>query len=177
LTSTDTDQDTSTTVAATAQLKLDYTALATVLKLPQMTDKFYATVVRYLVEHTGFVSYKALADVHNEQPLVHNTQVNYTIGVSSELMCTSLWNSNTVQCTIDEYGMIWTSAATTTVSKLCSEQLLAATAVIPIQADVSLDVLNSAIKLSEKQNSAEAFSSNVIGAIIALYWGLYAEQY
>jgi hypothetical protein len=82
-----------------------------------------------------------------------------------------------VNCSIDEYGMISTSVATTTVPTSCSEQLLATTALVPIQANLSLDVLNSAIKLSEKQNSAEVFTSDVIGAIVDLHWDLHAEQY
>jgi hypothetical protein len=167
------NNDKSINTTTTALLKLDYTTLASVLKLSRMTDRHYATAVQFLVEKTGFVSYGALADVHSAQPLLYDTQGNHTIGVSSELMCTSLWHSDSVTCSINEYGVILpTITAATSYDKW-----FAATAVIPIQADLSLDVLNSAITLSEKQNSAEVFSSDVIGAIVDLHWNLHAEQY
>jgi hypothetical protein len=73
LASVDSHTDDSSTVA-TVKLKLDYTALATVLKLPQMTDKLYATAVQFLVKHTGFESYHALTDVYSERSLLHDTQ-------------------------------------------------------------------------------------------------------
>jgi hypothetical protein len=167
------NNDNSINTTTTGQLKLDYTTLASVLKLSRMTDRHYATAVQFLVERTGFVSYEALADVHSAQPLLYDTQGNHTIGVSSELMCTSLWHSDSVTCSINEYGVI----LPTTTAATSYDKWFAATAVVPIQADLSLDVLNSAITLSEKQNSAEVFSSDVIGAIVDLNWELHAEQY
>jgi uncharacterized integral membrane protein len=172
LTSGNSNSGDSTTVTA-APLKLDYTTLASVLKLREGTDTYYAAAVEFLVKHTGFVSYAALADIHSEQPLIHDTQGNHTIGVSSELICKSLWNRDTVTCNIDEYGIV---VPTTTASASCDEWLTA-TAVVPIQANLSLDILNSAITLSEKVKNAEVFSSNVIGAIIDLHLGLHAEKY
>jgi hypothetical protein len=87
-------------------------------------------------------------------------------------MCTSMWHSTTVQCTIDEYGVTPPTIATTS-----SSEQLATTAVVPIQANLSLDVLNSAVTLSQRLNSADKFSSNVVGAIVDLHWNLQAEQY
>jgi hypothetical protein len=88
-------------------------------------------------------------------------------------MCKSLRNSNAVTCNIDEYGIV----VPTTTASASYDSYLTATAVVPIQANLSLDILNSAITLSEKVKNAEVFSSNVIGAIIDLHLGLHAEKY
>jgi hypothetical protein len=123
------------------------------------------------------MSYDALADVHSSQSVLLDTQGNHTIGVSSELISTSLWNSDTFKCVVDEYGILSAVVMTTATSSMSCSGRLAATAVVPVHASLSLDVLNAAIKLSEQQNSAQVYSSNVIGAIIELHWGLHAKQY
>jgi hypothetical protein len=64
LTTTDTHTDEST--AATIEpLRLEFTTLASVLKLQQISGTYCAAAIQFLVEHTGFVSYNALADVHS----------------------------------------------------------------------------------------------------------------
>jgi hypothetical protein len=171
LTSSGINNDASNTTAV--PLKLDFTTLATVLKLPCITELHYAVAVQFLVKHTGFVSYDVLADMHSTQSVLHDTQDNHTIGVSSELMSNTVWNSDTVNYSIDEYGIIAT--ATTTATTLPCNGRLAATAVVPVQASLSLDVLNSAIMLSEKQSSAEMYSSDVIGAIVD-FSGAYMQR-
>jgi hypothetical protein len=58
-----------------------------------------------------------------------------------------------------------------------SNDWLATTAVVPVHASVSLDVLSSAIELADHENKADVFASDVIGAIIELHWGLHAQEY
>jgi hypothetical protein len=172
LTAGDTNTNANSTTAA-VPLKLDLTTLATVLKLRCVTDLHYVAAVRFLVKHTGFVSYDVLADVHSTQSVLLDTQGNHTIGVSPELICTTLWNSDTFRCTIDEYGI----SISTKTSTSSSSGMFVARAVVPLHASLSLDVLNCAIKLSEQQNSAQVYTSDVISAIIILHWGLHAEVY
>jgi hypothetical protein len=73
------------TVSTTVPLQLDYTILATVLKLQKTNDTHNAPAVEFLVQHAGFVSYDVLAGLNSTQLKLLNTRGNHTFGVSSEL--------------------------------------------------------------------------------------------
>jgi hypothetical protein len=155
------DADTANTATTTTvPLKLNFTSLATALKLACIT-KAHRTAANWLSkEYRGFIGYEALADIHNKQPLLRNTKGKHTIGVSSELICTSLWHKNTVKHTIDEYGSLKffkDHATDSTETPLLADDWLTATAVVPVHARDGLNILNSNIELAEKQHSAEVF--------------------
>jgi hypothetical protein len=88
----------------TVPLKLDMTSLATVLKLACTTETHRTAALAFLKYYHNFISYAALIDLYSTQPLSHDTQGKYTIGVSSELICTSVWHKDAIKYTIGEHG-------------------------------------------------------------------------
>jgi hypothetical protein len=170
-----TDTANGITGTTTVPLKLDLTSLATVLKLACTTEAHRTAALSFLKYYHNFISYAALTDSNSTQPLSHDTQGKHTIGVSSELICTAIWHRAAVKYAIGERGYCVPVSTSTTVP--LSDEWLTATAVVPVHASVSLNVLSSAIELADYENKADVFASDVIGAIIELHWALHAQEY
>eukprot|EP00953_Heterococcus_sp_UTEX-ZZ885_P009588 5640-Heterococcus_DN1.PRE.2 len=170
------DDDTDGTINASATpLHLDYTTLATVMNLPCITDIYYNVAVEFLLSSTEFVSLDALANVHSTQSLQYNVEGDHIIKASPNLMSKPVSESLDWKDTISYSGT--KRKAQDATRQISSDGLLVATAVVPVHAGVSLDLLESVMKLSEKQNSSRVFAADIVGAIIELHWNLYAESY
>eukprot|EP00953_Heterococcus_sp_UTEX-ZZ885_P013934 7943-Heterococcus_DN1.PRE.2 len=109
------------------------------------------------------------AKATEDERYTQRTSSGYTASATEHTGQSYYW------CVIRAPGTLAVKTATAPVSA-CDHRLVT-TAVVPIQASLSMDVLTSAIKLLEKQNRAEMSLSDVIGAIIDLHCGLHAEQY
>jgi hypothetical protein len=176
MSSAPTDDGTDGTInASTIPLHLDYTTLATVMKLPCITDIHYNVPVEFLLSSTGFVSLDALANVHSTQSLQYDVEGDHIIKASPSLISKSVSDRLGWKDTI---GFSGTKRKVQDATRLTSSDgLFVATSVVPVHAGVSLDVLESVIKLSEKQNSSKVFAADMVGAIFELHWNLHAESY